>query len=83
VRKLEPITVLAIGIRGGYSEENFQENKTALLNWLKDHSAYELAGSAYAVYWDGPFVPWFLKRSEIHLPIRPSEKQSSPNQTPK
>ena len=83
VRKLQPMTVLAIGIRGGYSEENFQENKTALLNWLKDHPAYELAGSAYAVYWDGPFTPWFLKRSEIHLPIRPSEKQSSPNQTPK
>ena len=29
-RELEPITVVAIGIRGSY-EENFTENKTALL----------------------------------------------------
>ena len=76
VRNLDPITVVAIGIRGSYNQENFQENKTALLNWLKENPAYEQAGQAYAVYWDGPYVPWFLKRSEIHLPIRLSKKQS-------
>ena len=79
VRDLEPMTVVAIGIRGSYSEENFSENKTALLNWLKENPDYELAGSAYAVYWDGPFIPWFLKRSEIHLPIKPRGKQSPKN----
>ncbi|MEL0005172.1 MAG: heme-binding protein [Opitutales bacterium] len=79
VRELEPMTVVAIGIRGSYSEENFTENKTALLNWLKENPDYEQAGSAYAVYWDGPFIPWFLKRSEIHLPIQLHEKQSPKN----
>ena len=79
VRELEPMTVVAIGIRGSYSEENFSENKTALLNWLKENPDYEQAGSAYAVYWDGPFIPWFLKRSEIHLPIKPRGKQSPKN----
>jgi hypothetical protein len=79
VRELEPMTVLAIGIRGSYSEENFTENKTVLLNWLKEHPDYKQAGSPYAVYWDGPFIPWFLKRSEIHLPIRLRGKQSPKN----
>ena len=79
VRDLEPMMVVAIGIRGSYSEENFSENKTALLNWLKENPDYEQAGSAYAVYWDGPFTPWFLKRSEIHLPIKPRGKQSPKN----
>jgi effector-binding domain-containing protein len=79
VRDLEPITVVAIGIRGSYSEENFTENKTALLTWLKENPDYEQAGSAYAVYWDGPFIPWFLKRSEIHMPIQPRTKQSPQN----
>ena len=79
VRDLEPMTVVAIGIRGSYNEENFQQNKQALLNWLKEKPAYEQAGQAYAVYWDGPFVPWFLKRSEIHLPIQPHGKQSPKN----
>jgi effector-binding domain-containing protein len=79
VKELKPMQVLAIGIRGSYSEENFTENKTALLNWLKENPDYEQAGSAYAVYWDGPFIPWFLKRSEIHLPIQPRTKQSPTN----
>ena len=79
VRDLEPITVVAIGIRGSYSEENFTENKKALLTWLEENPDYEQADSAYAVYWDGPFIPWFLKRSEIHLPIQPRTKQSPKN----
>ena len=79
IRNLEAMTVVAIGIRGSYSEENFKENKSALLSWLRENPDYEQAGPAYGVYWDGPFIPWFLKRSEIHLPIRPSEKQSNSN----
>jgi hypothetical protein len=69
----------AVTVRGSYSEENFTENKTALLNWLKENPDYEQADSAYAVYWDGPFIPWFLKRSEIHLPIQLRGKQSPKN----
>ena len=76
VRYLEASTVVAIGIRGPYSEENFRENETALLDWLNQNPSYERNGSAYGVYWNGPFVPGILKRSEIHLPIRPKEKQS-------
>ena len=78
-RNLAPMTVVAIGVRGSYSEENFTENKTALLDWLKENPDYEQAGTAYAVYWDGPFIPWFLKRSEIHLPIQSRTKQSPQN----
>ena len=79
IRDLEPMTVVAIGIRGSYSEENFTENKTVLLNWLKENPDYEQAGSPYTVYWDGPFIPWFLKRSEIHLPIQSRTNQSPQN----
>jgi len=79
VRNLGAMTVVAIGIRGSYSEENFKENKSALLSWLKENPDYEQAGPAYGEYWDGPFIPWVLKSTEIHLPIRPSEKQSNSN----
>jgi len=80
VRKLEPMQVLAIGIRGSYDEENFRENRDRLLRWIDEQTTYEPAGSPYAVYWDGPYIPWFLKRSEIHLPIRLSTQQSETNQ---
>ena len=56
--------------RGGYTEGNFITNKKKLLKWLRNNSDYKAAGKAYAVYWNGPFMPGFLKRSEIHIPIR-------------
>jgi len=79
VRKLEPMQVLAIGIRGSYDEENFRENRDRLIQWIDEQTTYEPAGAPYAVYWDGPYIPWFLKRSEIHLPIRLSIQESEKN----
>jgi len=80
VKKLEPMQVLAIGIRGSYDEENFRENRDRLIQWIDEQTTYEPAGEPYAVYWDGPYIPWFLKRSEIHLPIRLSIQESETNQ---
>lgn len=70
VRKIAPLKVVAIGVRGSYSVKRFMENKQKLLNWLAKEKKYEIAGEAYAVYWDGPFVLGFFKRSEVHLPIQ-------------
>jgi len=70
VRKIAPLKVVAIGVRGSYSVKRFMENKQKLLNWLAKEKKYEIAGDAYAVYWDGPFVLGFFKRSEVHVPIK-------------
>ncbi|MDA7822649.1 heme-binding protein [Opitutales bacterium] len=83
VINLDPITVVAIGIRGSYNSENFQKNEKLLLEWIDENPDYETSGTAYAVYWDGPFIPWLLKRSEVHLPIRYSQKESEKNQPSK
>ena len=83
VINLDPITVVAIGIRGSYNSENFQKHEKLLLTWTDENPDYEISGSAYAVYWDGPFIPWLLKRSEVHLPIRSSQKESKKNQPSK
>lgn len=68
-------TVVSIGIRGAYTESNFERAKTQLEQWLKDKKEYRQSGDAYAVYWDAPFMPWFLKRSEVHIPVEKTEKQ--------
>jgi len=70
IKTVPPLKVLSIGIRGGYTEERFQTNKNHLISWIKRNKAYEIAGKPYAVYWNGPFVPGFLKRSEVHIPIK-------------
>ncbi len=69
------LTVVSIGIRGSYSEDRFRKNEKKLLEWLKKQKKYEKAGSAYAVYWNGPFVPGIFKRSEVHVPIRKKPKK--------
>ena len=70
VRKIAPLKVVAIGVRGSYSVKRFTDNKQKLINWLAKDKKYEIAGDAYAVYWDGPFVLGFFKRSEVHIPIK-------------
>jgi DNA gyrase inhibitor GyrI len=62
-------TVVSIGLRGAYTKARFEKGKEKLQSWLRDNPRYRPAGAAYAVYWDGPFVPWFLKHSEVHIPV--------------
>jgi hypothetical protein len=68
--------VASRGERGGYSRENFEKARAALLAWMADQKpAIEPAGDAYGVYWNAPYVPFFMKRFEVHIPILPrSEK---------
>jgi hypothetical protein len=73
--KMPPRVVVSIGIRGGYSEKNFISNQSKLIEWIANNKKYEQNGPAYGVYWNGPFVPGFFKRSEVHIPIRTRSKE--------
>lgn len=59
------------GARGGYNRPNFERTRDELLRWLAAQGSLEAAGPAYAVYWNGPFTPWFLREYEVHVPVRP------------
>lgn len=61
--------VAALGARGGYSRENFIAARDRLLAWLETQSEFQATGPARAVFWHGPFVPWFAKRFEVHVPV--------------
>ena len=69
VKQLPARTVLSIGITGSYSQENFDKAQKKLLDFLSKNSQYEVIEEAYAVYWDGPYKPFFLKHAEVHIPI--------------
>jgi len=62
--------VAAIGVRGSYSREHYEEALGALRAWLARRADVEAAGEPYAVYWNSPFVPFFFKHSEVHVPVR-------------
>jgi len=66
-------TVVSIGIRGAYKKSNFDKALAKLESWLKENTQYVQRGDAYGVFWDAPFMPWFLKRSEVHIPVTKRE----------
>jgi effector-binding domain-containing protein len=68
-REVEERVVASIGIRGGYSKESFEENAGRIREWIKTQTGWKVAGEPYVVYWNSPFMIWFLKRSEVHLPV--------------
>ena len=41
-----------------------------LREWLKANTEWVADGEPSAVYWNSPFVPFFLKTSEVHMPVR-------------
>lgn len=63
------VKVASLGLRGAYSRENFEKGLTELRAWLAENPAWTPVGEPYAVFWNGPFTPWFLKRSEVHIPV--------------
>lgn len=70
---IEPAyTVLSMGKRGSYSQKNYQEIHHKLTQHLATLLEWQPAGEAYAVYWDGPYIPNFAKHAEIHIPIQPA-----------
>ena len=70
VIKLPALKVISVGIRGSYSEKNFTSNKKKLELWLSKNKNFLQDGEAYGVYWNGPFIPGFFKRSEVHIPVK-------------
>lgn len=65
-------TVAAAGARGSYSEENVSETTRELRAWLAKQPGWVEDGPPRAAYWNGPFLPGFFKKYEVHIPVRPA-----------
>lgn len=63
--------VAAIGIRGSYSRDNYEAALAELRDWLAKRTDVKATGEPYAVYWNSPFMPFFLKQSEVHIAVGP------------
>jgi effector-binding domain-containing protein len=70
VLRLPERTVVSLGARGSYKEKNVRQHLRKLEEWLAGQSRYEAAGPAYSVFWNPPFIPWFLRHFEVHIPVR-------------
>ena len=73
IKTIPAHTVASYGARGSYSKKNVTYAMNTLENWVNTQTAIRVKGRPYAVFWDGPFKLWFLKKFEIHIPV---EKKS-------
>jgi effector-binding domain-containing protein len=64
------MTVVSIGISGPYTYASYQENLARLRNWLAKHPNYVVAGLPRRFFYDSPFTPDVIKRSEVQIPIQ-------------
>ena len=72
VEALGERVVASAGARGSYSEENIAETTRELRAWLGTQAGWVEAGPPRAAYWNGPFIPGFFKKYEVHIPVRPA-----------
>ena len=61
--------VASIGARGSYSETNYEAARKTLMEWLAQQESIKAIGEPYAVFWHGPFTPWFMKTFEVHVEV--------------
>jgi hypothetical protein len=69
VEDVPEITVVSIGLRGGYDAATFRRGHEKLEAWLAEHPEWKPAGSPRTLGYNSPFVPNFLKVSEIQIPV--------------
>ena len=70
VEDIPLMTVVSIGVKGGYDYDIYTSGIKQLQDWLAKHSEYEVAGPPRRFFYDGPFMPDTLKRSDIQIPVQ-------------
>ena len=64
------MTVVSLGVKGGYDYDIYTEGIEQLQSWLAAHPEYSVTGPPRRFFYDGPFIPDALKRSDIQIPVQ-------------
>ena len=51
------------------SQSRSSQIREQLVAWVDARPEWHAAGAPYAVFWNGPFTPWFMRRNELIVPI--------------
>ena len=67
--------VVSIGLRGGYDAATMNLGLEQLRAWLAEHPEWTAAGPPRSLAYNSPFVPGFVKYSEVQIPVarRPAD----------
>lgn len=68
LREIPGRRVAAIRYSGRWSEERYNRYRAELEAWLDEHDLTATGQAIWARY-DPPFMPWFMRRNEILIPL--------------
>ncbi len=68
LRQVPARRMAAIRYSGLWSEKNYQKNKIKLDSWIQKEDLSVIGEPIWARY-NAPFVPWFMRRNEILIPV--------------
>jgi hypothetical protein len=68
LRQVPARHLAAISYSGFWSEKNYQKNKLKLDLWIQEEGLVVNGEPIWARY-NAPFVPWFMRRNEILVPV--------------
>jgi hypothetical protein len=60
--------IAAVTYSGTWSEEGYRKNKALLEEYLRRRGLTKAGAAVWARY-DPPFMPWFLRRNEVLIPV--------------
>jgi len=65
----EPVRLMAaVKYSGTWSEEGYKKNKAMLEEYIQKRGLTKTGAPVWARY-DPPFMPWFLRRNEVLIPV--------------
>ncbi len=68
IREVPARHVAAVRYSGFWSEKNYRKHLEQLQNWIATQGLTP-AGEPHWARYDPPFMPWFLRRNEILIPV--------------
>jgi effector-binding domain-containing protein len=68
LRQVPSRRIAAVRYSGFWSEKNYQKNLEKLEDWVQKNGL-TVTGQAIWARYNAPYVPWFMRRNEVLLPI--------------
>ena len=72
-KKIDGILIASLSYSGSWNKEKYENKKIELENIINDKDL-KIVGEPIFARYNSPFMPWFLRRNEILIPVEEIEK---------